>query len=79
MSEFGNDYDKNYDHNHDGHLDYWEQSEKDYNIEESVQWMQNHSSSNGNGSGGDAEGCCYLILIGIVVFLIIGLIGVIFF
>ena len=76
MSGFGNDYDKNYDHNHDGQLDRWEQSEKDYNIEESVQWMQNHSSGSGSV---DAEGCCYLILIGIAVFLIIGLIGVIFF
>ena len=39
--------------------------------------MQNHNS--GSSSGTDAEGCCYLILIGIAVFLIIGLIGVIFF
>lgn len=75
MSGFGDDYDKTYDHNHDGHLDRWEQSEKDYNIEESVRWMENHSS----GSSGDAEGCCYLVLIAVAVLLIIGLIDVILF
>ena len=59
------------DFNHDGKVGQNDAAEFEFN----ERWIQNHSSGNSSGSGDDAEGCCYLILIGAAIFLILGFIG----